>query len=710
MAGDDLSSDDEVVPSGPSGRRGKLATYNAATVSAMHQQESQPAGAQEPSSPPLSPTKANSRRQASAKRAVPRGSPWFQSLFSGGRSITRHARISERATEQQTSGIQREKSTRNNLRHHVKTDEFDDLHHTPDEPRRIAEVLQAGSLAFEVLQGQPPQLLGHAPMIRKAAFKAQRTGEHAVAFNLLLLAIQYDPVPPEALADIDTALKRVGMMKVTAMQRAKLVVARYLAMHKSLERKEWQRLLVHLGTNTEWTDDATPALVELVCMLLGRGNTFVKNEAVLCWEESGRCWVKGHMAEPGTDTQKRRVVIHQHKPGKAFEMAGRVHVLPRWAVLHDCEEKSYVPGMMLNEAAEKGNTLVVQELLKREVSPFEADCNANTPLLYAAVGCHQGCITSLLEAGASAEVPNVHKMSPIDVALVQGNPALRRLMRPSFSDLDVTEAAVDRSHLYAAAKGDVRGAEALKKVANIDETAANGVTALMLAARQGHLEMVKKLLSMKASVSARSTHGCTALSMAAEEGHAQVADVLVEHGSDVAQLDNKNYTPLMRAAENGHSDAVKYLLTHGSPVDLVNDQGSTALMLAAWNGSQTCVELLLKGGASSSITRKYKEREEEYTALCFATTAGHVRTIHSLLVHGDTPEQQKIKLAIAIAAELQHDTAQETLECYEGETEAHFVSPTGRYQHQKGVKGGGGVPNKRKSAPNSPQKQNAVSI
>ena len=47
----------------------------------------------------------------------------------------------------------------------------------------------------------------------------------------------------------------------------------------------------------------------------------------------------------------------------------------------------YVPGMMLNEAAESGNALVVEELLKRDVSPFDGDCNANTPLLYAAVGC-----------------------------------------------------------------------------------------------------------------------------------------------------------------------------------------------------------------------------------------------------------------------------------------------------------------------------------
>ena len=33
----------------------------------------------------------------------------------------------------------------------------------------------------------------------------------------------------------------------------------------------------------------------------------------------------------------------------------------------------------------------VEWLLERDISPFEADKNANTPLLYSAVGCHHEC-------------------------------------------------------------------------------------------------------------------------------------------------------------------------------------------------------------------------------------------------------------------------------------------------------------------------------
>ena len=51
---------------------------------------------------------------------------------------------------------------------------------------------------------------------------------------------------------------------------------------------EWQRLLVHMCVNPAWNDEATPAMVQLVCALLGRGSTFRKDEEVLCWDESGR--------------------------------------------------------------------------------------------------------------------------------------------------------------------------------------------------------------------------------------------------------------------------------------------------------------------------------------------------------------------------------------------------------------------------------------
>jgi len=141
----------------------------------------------------------------------------------------------------------------------------------------------------------------------------------------------------------------------------------------------------------------------------------------------------------------------------------------------------------------------------------------------------------------------------------------------------------------------------------------------------------------------------------------------------------------MRAAENDHYSMSEFLLMHGVPVDVTNDIGATALMQASWNGAKECVELLLvKGHAKTDTTRKFKERDDEYTALCFATAAGHTRCIKSLLQHGGSHDYQKVALAIKIAAELEHKTCQELLEYSAGQSETQFVSETGQYQHHKG--------------------------
>ena len=45
----------------------------------------------------------------------------------------------------------------------------------------------------------------------------------------------------------------------------------------------------------------------------------------------------------------------------------------------------------LRPSADWDKGKAVEWLLERDISPFEADKNANTPLLYSAVGCHHEC-------------------------------------------------------------------------------------------------------------------------------------------------------------------------------------------------------------------------------------------------------------------------------------------------------------------------------
>ncbi|CAE7789338.1 Kidins220, partial [Symbiodinium sp. KB8] len=106
-----------------------------------------------------------------------------------------------------------------------------------------------------------------------------------------------------------------------------------------------------------------------------------------------------------------------------------------------------------------------------------------------------------------------------------------------------------------------------------DDVSESGQAALMLAALNGHADIVKELLAKGANKDIRNTFGrslgwlCT--------------------------------TALMYAARNGHADIVKELLA----------KGETALMLAALNGYPDIVkELLAKGADKAAAGRKAQQR------------------------------------------------------------------------------------------------------
>ena len=95
----------------------------------------------------------------------------------------------------------------------------------------------------------------------------------------------------------------------------------------------------------------------------------------------------------------------------------------------------------------------------------------------------------------------------------------------------------------------------MKSGANKDQGRTdNGVTALFIAAGEGHLEVVRFLVSpVPTKTKARLTdNGATPLFIAAELGHLEVVRFLVESGAnkDQGRTDN-GATPLFIAAQKG---------------------------------------------------------------------------------------------------------------------------------------------------------------
>ncbi|XP_071150617.1 fibronectin type 3 and ankyrin repeat domains 1 protein-like [Mytilus edulis] len=101
--------------------------------------------------------------------------------------------------------------------------------------------------------------------------------------------------------------------------------------------------------------------------------------------------------------------------------------------------------------------------------------------------------------------------------------------------------------------------------------------------------------------------GMTPLLYAAQQGHLEILRHLVTVGCDKEVRDTKyGMTPLLNAAHCGHREIVNYLVTVGCEKEVRDKDGSKPLFCAAYNGHlDTCiVRYLVKVGCQKESTDK----------------------------------------------------------------------------------------------------------
>lgn len=128
--------------------------------------------------------------------------------------------------------------------------------------------------------------------------------------------------------------------------------------------------------------------------------------------------------------------------------------------------------------------------------------------------------------------------------------------------------------------------------------ASAGITALQVAAREGHLEIVQMLLTNRANIfQPNLENNVTPLHYAAYGGHAGVVELLLERRASINATNKDGDTPLHFAAEGKNPEVVELLLERGADYTIKGRKGRTPLTAAIIYGGVESAMALIRHGA-----------------------------------------------------------------------------------------------------------------
>lgn len=148
-----------------------------------------------------------------------------------------------------------------------------------------------------------------------------------------------------------------------------------------------------------------------------------------------------------------------------------------------------------------------------------------------------------------------------------------------------------------------------------------GQTLLMVAARQGHVPLMKLLLEQGVAVDAQNGTGMTALHIAAWKGHYDAVSCLLQAGGEWFIQDLYGRNALMTAALRGDLAVVKLLLEHAvrkQPllIEMLDNNDFTALGHAVREGhADVCEALVMEGWADFRDVTRISSTGESFSQI-----------------------------------------------------------------------------------------------
>jgi ankyrin repeat protein len=295
-------------------------------------------------------------------------------------------------------------------------------------------------------------------------------------------------------------------------------------------------------------------------------------------------------------------------------------------------------------AASDGNVALLRRLLDAKADVHATDATGDTLLMAAVRSENPEAVRLLIDRGARVNdaEPGVKHTALMWAARLNQPEIMRMLITAGASAEAATRVGPKPTVRPPGAGGGSHGVGIVRggvPPQGEQQPTPGGMTPLLFAARDGHLDAAKLLVEAGARIDAPDPNGITPLIMAITNKHVHVGQFLAEQGADVRRADWYGRTPLWAAVEirnlDVRSDATdngvdrpaalkliatliekgadvnarvrelpparRYLWTLGSLAS-VGFTGQTAFLRAAHASAVAAMRLLLSKGADPTIT------------------------------------------------------------------------------------------------------------
>ncbi|XP_076013778.1 ankyrin repeat and SOCS box protein 3 [Genypterus blacodes] len=260
-----------------------------------------------------------------------------------------------------------------------------------------------------------------------------------------------------------------------------------------------------------------------------------------------------------------------------------------------------------------------------------------------AMAARTGCwekVRSLINRGMSVDIRDNRGWNALHEAVAYGNKeCVREILKaagsgPGFRAYVNSVTHQGESPCYLAAR---RGHVAMIRLlvashANVNQLTNNLSSPLYAAVNAGYKDAVEFLISQDAEVNRIHTASCwTCLHQAVYKDHIEVVGMLVKV-CDLEALDDHKVTPLFLAAQYGRMECLEILFSAGANVNAQAADLATPLMIASQEGHEACVDFLLDHSADPNIACS---QDWPQLPIHAAAEAGHNQILRKLIPVSD---------------------------------------------------------------------------